>query len=82
MEPILKHDKTFFTETAKKDEVASGGKREVTAAQLRLIKDLDDLQLPKTCIIQFPDPKDLLNFKLINIRDEGYYRGGMLGFSF
>ena len=32
--------------------------------------DLADLNLPKTCQIDFPDPDDLLNFRLIITPDE------------
>lgn len=32
--------------------------------------DINELNLPKTCEIVFPDPDDLLNFKLIICPDE------------
>lgn len=44
--------------------------------------DLNELNLPKTCNTEFPDPDDLLNFKLIICPDEGFYRGGKFVFSF
>ena len=47
-----------------------------------LFLDLAELQLPKTCETQFPDRNDLLNFKLIIMPDEGYYKGGKFTFSF
>lgn len=47
-----------------------------------LIPDLNELNLPKTCSTEFPDPDDLLNFKLIICPDEGFYRGGRFVFSF
>ena len=34
------------------------------------ISDINDLSLPKTCKIEFPDPDDLLNFKLVIAPDE------------
>ena len=34
------------------------------------LADLADLNLPKTCQIEFPDPDDLLNFRLIITPDE------------
>ena len=34
------------------------------------ISDVRDLELPKTCQIEFPDPDDLLNFKLNISPDE------------
>ena len=53
-----------------------------TFAQLRVTKDINELDLPETCIIEFPDPDDLLNFCLIICPDEGFYRGGRFQFSF
>uniref|UniRef100_H2ZJI2 NEDD8-conjugating enzyme UBC12 n=1 Tax=Ciona savignyi TaxID=51511 RepID=H2ZJI2_CIOSA len=38
--------------------------------------------LPKTCKTEFPDPNNLLKFKLIISPDEGYYVGGVFTFSF
>lgn len=32
--------------------------------------DLNELTLPKTCTTEFPDPDDLLNFKLTICPDE------------
>ncbi|CAB4014553.1 NEDD8-conjugating enzyme Ubc12, partial [Paramuricea clavata] len=43
---------------------------------------INDLSLPKTCKIEFPDPDDLLNFKLVIAPDEGFYRNGHFDFSF
>lgn len=34
------------------------------------ISDINELNLPKTCTTEFPDPDDLLNFKLIICPDE------------
>lgn len=34
------------------------------------IVDINELNLPKTCTTEFPDPDDLLNFKLIICPDE------------
>ncbi|KAF0298846.1 NEDD8-conjugating enzyme Ubc12 [Amphibalanus amphitrite] len=76
--------KLFSLKQQKKDESGqspSTSKR-VSAAQLRITKDINELNLPKTCQTEFPDPDDLLNFKLIICPDEGYYRGGRFVFSF
>ncbi len=35
-----------------------------------LFSDLAELNLPKTCQMDFPDPNDLLNFKLVIMPDE------------
>lgn len=44
--------------------------------------DITELNLPKTCNTEFPDPDDLLSFKLIICPDEGFYRTGRFVFSF
>eukprot|EP00095_Tigriopus_kingsejongensis_P001154 snap_masked-scaffold628_size122696-processed-gene-0.19 protein:Tk01154 transcript:snap_masked-scaffold628_size122696-processed-gene-0.19-mRNA-1 annotation:"ubiquitin-conjugating enzyme e2m" len=59
----------------------SSGKKN-SAAQLRITKDINELELPKTCRTEFPDPDDLLNFQLVISPDEGLYRGGRFTFSF
>lgn len=46
------------------------------------LTDISDLNLPKTCNTNFPDPDDLLNFKLIICPDEGFYKGGRFAFNF
>ncbi|GLD68376.1 NEDD8-conjugating enzyme Ubc12 isoform X1 [Lates japonicus] len=72
----------------KKDEESAGGNRtgaggkKASAAQLRIQKDINELNLPKTCEINFPDDDDLLNFRLIISPDEGFYKGGKFVFSF
>jgi hypothetical protein len=35
-----------------------------------IVTDIAELNLPKTCQLDFPDPDDLLNFKLIISPDE------------
>ncbi|KAH8305294.1 hypothetical protein KR018_012361 [Drosophila ironensis] len=44
--------------------------------------DISELNLPKTCTTEFPDPDDLLNFKLIISPDEGFYKDGRFVFNF
>uniref|UniRef100_A0A8C5PI60 NEDD8-conjugating enzyme UBC12 n=1 Tax=Leptobrachium leishanense TaxID=445787 RepID=A0A8C5PI60_9ANUR len=44
--------------------------------------DINELNLPKTCEIEFSDHDDLLNFKLVICPDEGFYKGGKFVFSF
>merc|ERR1712098_23193 len=69
----------------KKEEGAksgSGNKKKASAAQLRITKDINELELPKTCKTEFPDPDDLLTFKLTIEPDEGFYRNGQFIFSF
>jgi len=68
-----------------KDEAAAGTtqrKKKVTAAQLRVQKDLSELSLGSTMRTDFPDPDDILNFTLTIEPDEGMYRGGRFTFDF
>lgn len=60
----------------------ASNKKKASAAQLRITKDINELELPKTCRTEFPDPDDLLQFKLIIYPDEGFYRGGRFTFHF
>ncbi|GMH16245.1 hypothetical protein Nepgr_018086 [Nepenthes gracilis] len=54
-----------------------------TAGELRLQKDISELNLPKSCKILFPNGKDdLMNFEVTVHPDEGYYLGGTFSFSF
>ena len=48
----------------------SGSQKKSSAAQLRIQKDVHELNLPKTCQVDFPDQDDLLTFKLIICPDE------------
>ncbi|OCK79812.1 hypothetical protein K432DRAFT_417086 [Lepidopterella palustris CBS 459.81] len=66
------------------DESAATGpkKKKVTAAQLRVQKDLSELSLGSTMKTNFPNPDDILNFTLTIEPDEGMYKGGRFNFSF
>ncbi|NXS39054.1 UBC12 enzyme, partial [Balaeniceps rex] len=44
--------------------------------------DINELNLPKTCEIDFSDQDDLLHFRLLICPDEGFYKGGKFVFSF
>ncbi|KAJ3185009.1 NEDD8-conjugating protein ubc12 [Geranomyces variabilis] len=63
---------------------ASGPRRpKTTAAQIRLQKDLADMdKLPGTMTLSFPDPDDVFNFNLKISPDEGFYSGGSFLFTF
>ncbi|KAI6711266.1 hypothetical protein JHW43_006176 [Diplocarpon mali] len=67
---------------ANADAAAGNKKKKVTAAQLRVQKDLSELSLPSTMKTDFPDPDDTLNFKLTIEPDEGMYKGGRFHFTF
>jgi len=66
----------------KKNEEATKRKPKTSAAQIRVQKDLTELDLPSTMKTTFPDPTDLLNFTLTITPDEGMYKGGSFLFSF
>ncbi|XP_071735260.1 probable NEDD8-conjugating enzyme Ubc12-like [Rutidosis leptorrhynchoides] len=54
-----------------------------SAGELRLHKDISELNLPNSCSISFPNGKDnLMAFEILIKPDEGYYRGGKFGFTF
>lgn len=78
----------LFKVKAKQRETAENvnGKTPVkkqTAGELRLHKDISELNLPKSCTISFPNGKDdLMNFEVTIRPDEGFYIGGTFLFSF
>ncbi|KAG7579631.1 Ubiquitin-conjugating enzyme E2 [Arabidopsis thaliana x Arabidopsis arenosa] len=54
-----------------------------SAGELRLHKDISELNLPKSCKISFPNGKnDLMNFEVTIKPDEGYYMNGKFVFTF
>ncbi|KAK4121094.1 hypothetical protein N657DRAFT_578414 [Parathielavia appendiculata] len=57
-------------------------KKKVTAAQLRVQKDLSELSLGSTMTTEFPDPDNILSFILYIEPDEGMYKGGRFSFTF
>ncbi|UKZ65564.1 uncharacterized protein TrAtP1_006763 [Trichoderma atroviride] len=73
----------WFLEAENAEGQAAGGKRKkVTAAQLRVQKDLSELSLGATMRTDFPDPDNILNFILSIEPDEGMYRGARFTFDF
>ncbi|UZJ55432.1 hypothetical protein CBS101457_004752 [Exobasidium rhododendri] len=68
----------------KKDEdLAKKKKPRTSPAQLRVQKDLTEMELPNTMKTDFPDPTDVLNFKLTIDPDEaGMYKTGSFHFTF
>ncbi|TFK77369.1 E2 ubiquitin-conjugating enzyme [Pluteus cervinus] len=66
----------------KNEDVAAKKKPKTSAAQIRVQKDLTELDLPATMKTHFADPADLLNFTLTITPDEGMYKGGAFEFSF
>ncbi|ABN64341.1 predicted protein [Scheffersomyces stipitis CBS 6054] len=52
----------------------------VSGAQLRLQKDITELDLPKTIKVTFPDSSDFFNFNLQILPQQGFYKGGVFDF--
>lgn len=68
----------------RQEEAAQGGanaESKVPAAQLRLQKDITELDLPPSITMQFDKPGDLFHFKLHIKPQQGYYQGGKFDFS-
>jgi len=56
-------------------ENAKQGVKKASASELRLQKDISELNLPKQIKIAFPDgPNKLNRFDIIVSPDEGYYK--------
>lgn len=73
----------FSLKTEKKNAAnANNNKKKASAAQLRVTKDISELELPRTCKTEFPDPDNFLDFQLHILPDEGLYKGGKFSFSF
>jgi len=66
----------------KNEEAAAKKKPKTSAAQIRVQKDLTELDLPSTMKLSHPDATNLLNFELTITPDEGMYKGGAFQFSF
>jgi len=69
-------------EQAENTEGGATKKKRVTAAQLRVQRDLQELSLGTTMKMSFPNPDDILNFTLTIEPDEGMYKGGSFHFNF
>ncbi|KAH6923286.1 hypothetical protein HPB50_026187 [Hyalomma asiaticum] len=58
-----------------------GIRRKCTTALIRVVTDLYELHLSTTCELVFPDPDDLMSFRLIVCPAEGFYRNGRFVFA-
>ncbi|KAI8376363.1 putative ubiquitin-conjugating enzyme E2 [Radiomyces spectabilis] len=65
-----------------KEAAAEKKKPKTSAAQIRVQKDLAELEIPETIKLDFPDPADILNFNVIITPDEGFYKNGVFRFTF
>ncbi|KAG0164298.1 NEDD8-conjugating protein ubc12 [Apophysomyces sp. BC1034] len=81
-----------------KEAAAEKKKPKTSAAQIRVQKDLGELEIPSTIKLEFPDPADILNLNVTITPDEGdgsedylkadtffspgFYTGGHFKFTF
>ena len=77
----------FKIKDQKREDAANadgrGAVKKQSAGELRLHKDISELNLPHTTEISFPNGKDdLMNFEITICPDEGYYTGGTFKFTF
>jgi len=70
--------KLYQAKNSSKDD----SNKKTCAAQLRINKDVNELELPPGCQIDFPDKNDFLNFRLAISPDQGFYKGGKFWFTF
>lgn len=72
-------------ENAAKDPSNSSGgvsnESKVHSAQIRLQKDVTELDLPKSISLTFPNPEDISQFEILIKPVEGYYRHGKFKFA-
>lgn len=54
----------------------------VAPGLIRIQAELAELELPPKGLIEFPDPKNLMEFLITLSPDEGYWRGGKFQFRF
>ncbi|KAL1839701.1 hypothetical protein VTJ49DRAFT_1238 [Mycothermus thermophilus] len=78
----MKKEQQKAENAAEGTTAAAPKKKKVTAAQLRVQKDLSELSLGNTMSTEFPDPDDILSFILYIEPDEGMYKGGRFSFTF
>ncbi|CAN6855607.1 unnamed protein product [Brassica oleracea] len=70
-------------EEAKNNNARGASAKKQSAGELRLHKDITELNMPKSCSISFPNGKnDLMNFEVTIKPDDGYYLGGKFVFTF
>lgn len=67
---------------SKESQVAKEtGRSSRNSAQLRISKDVDELDPPSSISVSFPNPDDLMNISLVLTPKEGYYAGGAFSFT-
>lgn len=57
------------------------GQVKKNSGQLRISKDVSELDPPESITVSFPNPDDLMNISLALAPEEGYYSGGTFHFT-
>eukprot|EP01132_Coremiostelium_polycephalum_P006806 gene6806-8445_t len=73
-------DSYFSLKTKQSADTASGGKR-ANPAELRAQKDIDEMEVPVGCKVNFKDTNDILNFTLDITPTDGLYQTATFKFS-
>jgi ubiquitin-conjugating enzyme E2 M len=69
-------------QTSKNSRIArETGKVKKNSGQLRISKDVNELDAPDSVEVRFPDPDDLMTIALTLAPEEGYYAAGSFEFT-
>jgi ubiquitin-conjugating enzyme E2 M len=85
---LFHHDKKSVQGKKRRDssvqdkKVPVESKKLPTACEIRIQKDLSELDLPSNIIVAFPNPDDLLLFHIAIKPEEGFYKDGQFWFCF
>lgn len=71
---------TPSSSTASSTNNNASSSSKVSAAQLRVQKDITELDLPKSIKLTFPNTADFFNFDLQIVPQDGYYKNGKFKF--
>jgi len=66
----------------KKVNKASGGKKRKTPGEIRIQKDIAELDGGDVATIKFPNPNDLTRFNVVVTPDTGFWKGATYHFTF
>ncbi|CDK26917.1 unnamed protein product [Kuraishia capsulata CBS 1993] len=80
------HHKMLALKKKREQQQLNGGNsntsaRVISGAQIRVQKDVTELELPPTIELQFDNPNDLLHFTVTIKPADGLYKGGVFPFS-
>mmetsp|Transcript_26612 Transcript_26612/g.86137 ORF Transcript_26612/g.86137 Transcript_26612/m.86137 type:complete len:207 (+) Transcript_26612:217-837(+) len=66
----------------KKVQKGSGGKKRKTPGEIRIQKDIAELDGGDVAVIKFPNPNDLTKFDVVVTPDTGFWKGATYHFTF